>query len=60
MAKNTNDNYRKGSVSGRSQVQNPKTGLYTKRNDGDGKFMAVKTSGGIFKGVAKEKDGRRS
>ncbi len=59
MATNTGSNYRKGSVSGRSQVQNPKTGLFVKRNDSTGKFMSVKTSGGTFKGVAKEKDGRR-
>jgi len=60
MATNTGSNYRKGSVTGRSQVKNPKTDLYVKRNDSTGKFMAVKTSGGAFKGVAKEKDGRRS
>ena len=49
------DNSRKGAVKKRSQVLNPKTGLYTKRNADTGQFMDVKTSGGKFKGVRKEK-----
>lgn len=49
------DNSRKGAVKGRSQSKNPKTGLWTKRNKATGKFMDVKTSGGKFKGVRKEK-----
>jgi hypothetical protein len=60
MATNTGSNSRKGSVKSRSQVKNPKTGLFVKRNDTTGKFMAVKKTGGTFKGVAKERDGRRS
>jgi len=60
MAKNTNNNYRKGSVDSRTQSLNPKTDLYTKRDAGTGRFMDVKTTGGAFKGVAKERDGRRS
>ena len=57
MAKNKpiGDNSRKGAVKDRSQVQNPKTGLWTKRNADTGKFMDVKISGGKFKGVRKEK-----
>lgn len=57
MASNkpTGDNSRKGAVKQRSQSQNPKTGLMTKRNTGDGEFMDVKTTGGKFKGVRKEK-----
>lgn len=57
MAKNKpiGDNSRKGAVRDRSQVHNPKTGLWTKRNADTGKFMDVKTSGGKFKGVRKEK-----
>lgn len=53
MAKNKpiGDNARKGAVKNRSQVLNPKTGLYTKRDSTSGKFMDVKTSGGKFKGV---------
>ncbi|MBL1232571.1 MAG: hypothetical protein COA31_007620 [Flavobacteriales bacterium] len=50
-----NDNSRKGAVKKRTQVLNPKTGLYTKRNKDNGQFMDVKTSGGKFKGVKKEK-----
>ena len=59
MAKNTGDNYRIGSVKDRSQVQNPRTGLFTKRDDTTGRFTAVKTTGGAFKGIAHERDGRR-
>jgi hypothetical protein len=57
MAKNapTGDNARKGAVKGRSQVLNPKTNLYVKRDAETGKFMDVKTTGGKFKGVRKEK-----
>ncbi len=57
MARNAGG-YRVGSVKGRSQFENPRTGLFTKRGPG-GQFMAVKRSGGTFKGVAKEPDGRR-
>ena len=50
------DGSRKGAVKQRSQVKNPKTGLWTKRNGGTGKFMDVKTSSNKpFKGVTKEK-----
>jgi hypothetical protein len=50
------DNARKGAVKGRSQVQNPKTGLWVKRNSESGQFMDVKTSNTKpFKGVRKEK-----
>jgi hypothetical protein len=55
MAKNgkVGDGHRNGAVRERTQVQNPKTGLFVKRGP-DGKFMDVKTSGGKFKGVSKE------
>lgn len=49
------DGHRNGAVKGRTQSINPKTGLYTKRNTENGQFMDVKTSGGKFKGVTKEK-----
>lgn len=49
------DGYRIGAVKNRSQVLNPKTGLFVKRNGDNGQFMDVKTSGGKFKGVRKEK-----
>jgi hypothetical protein len=57
MAKNKpiGDNARKGSVKQRSQLLKPKTNLYIKRNSETGKFMDVKTTGGKFKGVRKEK-----
>lgn len=38
------DNSRVGAVRGRSQVYNPTTGLWTKRDAQTGKFMDVKTS----------------
>lgn len=49
------DNSRIGAVKDRSQVANPQTGLYTKRDANTGRFMDVKTTGGPFKGVRKEK-----
>lgn len=49
------DGHRIGAVRGRSQVLNPKTGLFVKRNAENGQFMDVKTSGGKFKGVRLEK-----
>ena len=64
MAKNTGDDHRKGSVDDRTQVKNPATGHWTKRNREEGsanagQFMDVKSDGEPFKGVAKEPDGRR-
>lgn len=59
MAKNTGDNYRKGSVIGRSQTFNPKTETWVKRDTDTGRFMDQKADGTPFKGVAKEKDERR-
>ena len=53
--KPTGDNARKGAVKQRTQVQNPKTGLWTKRDSETGKFMDVKTSSNEpFKGITKE------
>ncbi len=50
------DGSRKGAVKNRSQVKNPKTGLWTKRDKETGRFMDVKTSGDKpFKGVTKER-----
>nr|WP_294860514.1 hypothetical protein [uncultured Fluviicola sp.] len=61
MAKNdpTGDNSRKGAVRDRSQVLNPLTGLYTKRNKENGQFMSVKVTGGKYKGVTNEKKGKQ-
>lgn len=54
--KPTGDNSRVGAVKGRSQVYNPTTGLWTKRDATTGRFMDVKTSSSSpFKGVRKEK-----
>lgn len=50
------DNARVGAVKERSQVFNPTTGLWVKRNTQTGRFMDVKTSSSTpFKGVRKEK-----
>ncbi len=50
------DNRRHGAVKGRSQVKNPKTGIWVKRDTETGQFMDGKTSDNKpFKGVRKEK-----
>lgn len=54
MATNTGRGYRIGAVKGRSQTVNPRTGLFVKRGP-NGRFVDVKTTGGPFKGVRKEK-----
>lgn len=54
MATNTGNNSRKGAVKKRSQVLNPATGKYVKRDAATGQFMAVKKDGQPFKGVKKE------
>lgn len=55
MAKNTGRGTRLGAVTERSQSINPRTGLLTKRDTTSGRFLEVKRSGGLFKGVRKEK-----
>ncbi len=65
MARNTDEGHRIGAVDNRTQVKNPATGKWTKRNRADGsadsgQFMDVKQDGTSFKGVAKEPDGRRN
>ncbi len=64
MAKDTGKGYRKGAVTNRTQVENPQTNDWTKRNENKassktGEFMAVTKDGKPFKGVAKEPDQRR-
>lgn len=50
------DNARIGAVRKRSQVYNPTTKMWVKRNAETGQFMDVKTSSNTpFKGVRKEK-----
>lgn len=51
----TGDGHRKGAVRQRSQVKNPKTGIYTKRDTTTGRFMDGKANGTPFKGVRKER-----
>ena len=57
MAKNPpyNDGHRKGAVKGRSQVHNPKTDKWTKRDTETGRFKDVKSDGTPFKGIRREK-----
>ena len=52
MAGNTNDGYRKGAVKNRSQIYNPKTEQFIKRDAITGKFMS--TSDNKYKGVKME------
>jgi hypothetical protein len=64
MAKNTGKGSRKGAVKGRTQVKNPRTKHFTKRNEQSGskkrgKFTDVKEDRKPFKGVAREPDKRR-
>lgn len=58
MARNktSGDNQRKGAVKARSQIKNPLTGTWTKRDDKSGKFMDVKADAKPFKGVRKDRD----
>lgn len=49
------DGHRNGAVKGRSQVHNPKTQTWTKRDAETGKFMDGKKDGTPFKGIRKEK-----
>jgi hypothetical protein len=51
----TGDGHRNGAVSDRSQVWNPVTGTWTKRDSDTGRFMDGKKDGTPFKGVRKEK-----
>lgn len=59
MATNTGKNSRKGSVGDRTQFKAP-GGNYAKRDTETGRIMNQKQGGSPHKGVAKEKDGRRS
>ena len=55
MAKNgAKGSGRNGAAKGRSQFQNPKNGNWIKRDASSGRFMAMKRSGGPFKGVRRE------
>ena len=58
MATNTGEDFRRGSVIGRTQLEGPH-GTFIKRDAATGRFMAHKKDGLPYKGVAKEDDGRR-
>lgn len=49
------DGHRNGAVRDRSQVHNPKTDQWVKRDKDSGRFMDVKEDRNPFKGVTKEK-----
>jgi hypothetical protein len=54
MAKNTGRGYREGEVRDRSQVYNPVTKTWTKRDAETGEFIGGKEGGDPYKGVRKE------
>lgn len=58
MAKNTGKNYRKGSVTDRTQAEGS-PGQMVKRDRTTGQIMDNKESGKPYKGVAKEPDKRQ-
>ena len=60
MATNSGKGSRQGAVRERSQVFNPSTGNYIKRDSETGRFMDVKSDGTPFKGVRKEKTNIRA
>ncbi len=51
----TGDGRRQGAVRQRSQVHNPKTDRWTKRDTKTGRFMDQKADSKPFKGVRREK-----
>lgn len=57
MAKNgkVGDGHRNGAVKDRTQVYNPTTEKWVKRDSNTGQFLDVKSDGEPFKGVTKEK-----
>jgi hypothetical protein len=57
MAKNkaAGDDRRVGAVKARSQIKNPVTGTWTKRDNKTGKFIDVKADSKPFKGVRKSR-----
>jgi hypothetical protein len=60
MAKNTGDDFRRGSVNDRSQLNlDEKEGKYVKRDLETGRFTDLKEDNEPFKGVAKEPDKRK-
>jgi hypothetical protein len=58
MAKNTGKGFRRGAARERTQTWNPRTRLWTKRDDSTGRFVDGKAGGGKFKGIRREQSGR--
>jgi hypothetical protein len=58
MAKNTGRGHRIGAVRDRSQVHNPKTDTWTKRDTETGRFLDRKADSEPFKGVRRERNGK--
>jgi hypothetical protein len=54
MGKNTGKGYRQGAVKERTQVFNPKTETWIKRDSKTGQFLDGKSDDKPFKGVTKE------
>lgn len=54
MATNTGNNYRQGAVRDRSQVHNPRTNRWVKRDSATGRFKDGKADRTPFKGVRKK------
>jgi hypothetical protein len=54
MATNSGSGTRKGAVKNRSQIFNPLTGHYLKRDTESGLIIDVKTDGKPYKGIIKE------
>jgi len=54
MGTNTGRGFRCGAVRGRSQVRNPLTRSWVKRDSSTGRFMDGKSTGGRFKGVRRK------
>jgi hypothetical protein len=54
MATNTGKDSRKGSVSGRVQVLNPRTEKWVKLDTATGRILDHKKSSGPYKGIAKK------
>lgn len=49
------DGHRNGAVKERSQIENPKTHIWSKRDTETGRFIGGKKDGTPYKGVRKEK-----
>jgi hypothetical protein len=59
MAKNTGKGYREGAVRDRSQVHNPQTDRWTKRDVETGRFMDQKADREPFRGVRREPEPKK-